>query len=227
MRYFKRINIGLTILSLFAFLGCQKSTVTPVATSSTVSFWNTTYTTLVLTFNGTTVNLSPNDSTYFVVPVNTNFSYSAYTSANFGDTVYWGPTNIVTPSSGNQVIPFAITSGSGIYYLEVQNNSPTLSINWFWVSQSPIFVNGGNLSGCYIGGQIPISVPNDNNTYGIGYFNTTNSYIIFHNSGNVSTNCDNGLFWQFAPPLNFINASPMTGEGVNPVFLASCNGTGN
>lgn len=200
-------------------IACKKNeTAAPAApkTKSTVSFWNTTFATVALTFDGTQTQLNPGDSMHFVITADSSMSYSAVTSPDFGDTLAWGPVNIKTPSKGEQQYTLETTAGE--YYLMVQNYSPIAdemrylfvdSVATAWPPASPV----------------PIYFANDSLVYGVGYFSSKNKYVYFATLNTVTSTYD---VWHFEPTdIVFTDAPPLSMTGVNQQFLAILRGNGN
>jgi hypothetical protein len=162
-------RILLTTL-LFAFLfsisACKKDPV-----STTVSIQNNTPTTITVTLNNRTLSIPSTQSGFFTADANTGISGQAITSGGttaqpIGLTLSWNLSPYYFPASGTMVIPIDVSTD--YFYLTLKNTTN--------LATKLIEVNYGTT----VSTAENVSVPNDGNTYGIGYYKAlTNSNARF------------------------------------------------
>ena len=161
-----------------------------LATTS-ISYTNTTFTPIQITSNGVTSTIAVGGSVTYTGQFGTTNSYTAYTygttntGTQIGGKITWSDSHTF-PSSGTTTIPLNVEAT--IFFLKVKNSNASHSA-------SGVYVNYNTTSQSFDN----ISIPNDGNTYGVGYypaFTNTEIYIL--------ANPSSAGYWAQYPIFNFV-----------------------
>jgi hypothetical protein len=176
----KKIFVSISIVLLLT--QCSKQDVAP--TSSTITYVNDTSTPVKMVAGGQTQMIDPGKSLVFTGKPGASLTGSASTSGvtttnkQVGGLVSW-TVNDTYPASGNLTQNFDALSE--VFFLEIVNNSA--------YTFTKVYVNYGFTSQTLDN----ISIPNDGNTYNIGYYKAyTNTNVRVESSnggyamGNIS-----------------------------------------
>lgn len=165
---------------LFSISACKKD---PAVT--TISLQNNTPTTITVTLNNRTLSIPPSLVGNFTGDANTGISGQAITSGGttaqpVGAILTWDLSPYYFPASGTTVIPIDVSTD---YFFLTLKNTSSLSTKLIEVNYGTTAATAEN-----------VTVPNDGNTYNIGY------YKAFSNSNARFTLTDN-TYYQ-VPALN-------------------------
>jgi len=145
--------------------------------NSTITFTNPTFTPIDITFNGNTKTAPVGGSAVFSGSANTtstgNASTSGKTNTNtlVGALITWDNITQAFPSSGNN-INYQLNVGSNFFFLKMKNTSN--------FSLLKIYVNY-NLQNQTLDN---VTIPNDGNTYNLGYYRAFSNSNVRAESGN-------------------------------------------
>ncbi len=144
--------------------------------NSTITFTNTSYTDVTISFNGFTKIASPSGSAVFEGTPGKYVSGTATTSGKtksgnqVGLLLTWN-LNYSFPSIGNQSIELSVQSN--LFFLQIRNNGTT--------NLSPLYVNYGLQSEI----KDNIIIPNDRQLYSLGYYKAfSNSNVRLYRENN-------------------------------------------
>lgn len=190
--------IVLLIAGSGLFTQCKKDLENLIVpkTTSTVTVYNPTYTTIDIVFNGESRSIAPGGSSVFTDDEGTYATGSASTSgkttsgAQVGLLMTWNSIGITFPTAGTNY-DYTLNISGTYFFLKMQNLS-TKTI-------SKVYVNYGLVSQTVDN----ISIPNNGTTYSLGY------YLAYTNS-NVRAE-SGATYWYWNPlSLSFTNNQSTT-----------------
>jgi len=152
MKKITLILIAVACIGAMMFSSCKKST-----PQSTITFVNDTYTPINIVVNGAGKTIpAEGGSVVYVANVNTQASVSASTSGTYGATITWSFTDYF-PSSGGDNLREPLDVDAQYFYLEAKYSTSYVK---------SLIVNEGFTDST---NEI-MTIPNDGNTYSIGYY---------------------------------------------------------
>ena len=170
------IVVAVTCARMFS--SCKKSN-----RQSTITYVNDTHTPINITVNGAGKTIAVRSSASYVANVGTQAVVTASTSGSYGATITWSFTDNF-PASGGDNLSKPLDVDASYFYLEI--------INAYIAPTAAVIVNLGLASQT----SDAVTIPNNGNTYGIGY------YLAFSNTVIKATYTDNAakIFSNIAIP---------------------------
>lgn len=172
------------LLTLTFITSCHKDT-----PQSDITIQNDTYTVLTVTLNGKTYTVPVGSSQTFTANAGTAITGGVTTSGSYGETIPWDLSSYSFPPSGTAVIPIDVPSG--YFYLIVKNESA-------WTA-TQLIVNYGFTDQT----SEAIAIPNDGNSYGIGYYDAYTNSTVQINLANSTSQTWPNLYLPFTTNQDF------------------------